>query len=222
MQYQEVLEKLNNLKNPEFAKGMARFGIRPKTTVYGISAPILRNIAKNIGKDHKLALRLFDSNIHEARILAGFIEAPEKVTKSQFAKWVNSFDSWDVCDQICGSVFWKVIFINKKIFELSRKKPEFVKRTAFALMACLAARDKDANDKDFLAFFPLIKKESVDERNFVKKAVNWALRQIGKRNKNLHKKAAQLAQEILRIDASSAKWIAKNTIKELEKSHRLR
>ncbi len=220
MTYKEILEKLESLKNAKHAKGIARFGIKPKTKVYGIRIPKLRKIAKQIGKDHNLALKLWDTKIHEARLLAGFIDEIDKVTKKQFEKWVGTFDSWDVCDQVCGNLFDKTNFVYEKIFELSKRKEEFVKRTAFVLMACLAVHNKIMKDEYFLKFFPLIKKESVDDRNFVKKAVNWALRQIGKRNKNLNKKALKLAKEILymgeKINSKSAKWIASNAIIELE------
>lgn len=220
MEYQEVIKKLNSFENPKNVEGMARFGIRPKTKVLGVPIPELRKLAKIIKKDHKLALKLWDSKIHEARILAGFIADSKKATEKQIEKWVKGFDSWDVCDQVCSSFLDKTNFVYKKIFEFSKRKEEFVKRTAFTLMACLAVHDKKLKDKDFLIFFPLIKRESIDERNFVKKAVNWALRQIGKRNLNLNKKAIELAKEIRqmgeKINSKSARWIANNATSELE------
>ncbi|MDP2741186.1 MAG: DNA alkylation repair protein [bacterium] len=221
MEYQEIIKKINSLQNPRNIEGMARFGIRPKTKVYGVPIPELRKIAKIIKKNHKLALKLWDSKIHEARILAGFIGEPEKATEQQIEKWVRGFDSWDVCDQVCSSFLDKTEFAYKKVFEFSKRKEEFVKRTAFALIACLAVHNKKLKDKDFLRFFPLIKKESIDERNFVKKAVNWALRQIGKRNLSLNKKAIELAKEIRQTaeknNSKSAKWIAAGAIRELER-----
>src|SRR3989344_9210999 len=174
MQYKEIIEKLEALKNPKNVIGMARFGIKPKTKVYGISIPELRKIAKQIGKNHELALKLWDSGIHEAQILAGYIEEADKITEKQFEKWVKDFDSWDVVDQVCSSVLDKTSFATKKIFELADRKEEFVKRTAFTLICCLAVHNKKMPDKDFLKFFPLVKKASTDERNFVKKAVNWS------------------------------------------------
>lgn len=212
---------------------MARFGIRPKTEVLGIPIPVTRKLAKEIKKSgvdlHKLAQELWDSGIHEARILAGFIERPEMVTEKQFEKWVKDFDSWDVVDQVCSACLDKTSFAVKKIFELAetclpagRENEEFVKRTAFTLICCLTVHDKKMADKEFLKFFPLIEKASTDERNFVKKAVNWALRQIGKRNKNLNKKAIALAQKIKKMGekmgggaGKSARWIANNAIIEL-------
>jgi len=215
MTYDEIIKKLESLKNPRNVEGMARFGIRPKTKVLGIPIPETRKIAKQIGKSHELALKLWDSKIHEARILAGYIEEADKITEKQFDKWVEGFDSWDVVDQVCSSILDKTSFVNKKIFELSKRKEEFVKRTAFTLICCLTVHDKKMPDKEFIKFFPLIKKASTDERNFVRKAVNWALRQIGKRNKALNKKALVLAREIQRIDSRSAKWIAGGVIREL-------
>jgi len=215
MDYEEIIKRLESLKNPKNVEGMARFGIRPKTKVFGIPIPETRKLAKQIGKNHELALKLWDSNIHEAQILAGYIEEPKKITEKQFEKWVKSFDSWDIVDQVCSSALDKTNFAQKKIFELANRKEEFVKRTAFTLICCLTVHDKKMPDKEFIKFFPLIKKASTDERNFVKKAVNWALRQIGKRNKNLNAKAIKLAKEIQMIDSKSAKWIANDAIREL-------
>lgn len=203
------------MRNPKNVEGMARFGIRPKTRVLGIPIPETRKLAKQIGKNHELARKLWDSRIHEARILAGFIEEPAKITEKQFEKWVKGFDSWDVVDQVCSSCLDKTSFAVKKIFELAKRKEEFVKRTAFTLICCLTVHDKKMSDKEFTNFFPLIKKTAADERNFVKKAVNWALRQIGKRNKNLNKKAIVLAKEIQKINSKSARWIANNALAEL-------
>lgn len=214
MNSEEILKKLKSFSNPKNVAGMARFGINPKKTL-GVSIPVLRKMAKKIGKDHQLALELWDSGIHEAKILAGFIDEPEKVTEKQMEKWVADFDSWDVCDQVCSSLFDKTPFVWKKLEELTKRKEEFIKRTGFTLMACLAVHDKKAKDKDFIKLLPIIKREATDERNFVRKAVNWALRQIGKRNKNLNREAIKLAQEILKIENKTAKWIASDTIREL-------
>lgn len=217
--YDEIIKKLNSLKNPRNVDGMARFGIRPKTKVLGIAIPETRKLAKQIGKNHELALKLFDSGIHEARILAGFIAQPEKFTKEQIIKWVKTFDSWDVVDQVCSAVLDKTKFVPKIIFEFAKNKEEFVKRTAFTLIACLTVHDKKMADAEFLKFFPIIKKAATDERNFVKKAVNWALRQIGKRNKKLNKEAIKLARDLQNdpkgTPSKSAKWIASDAIREL-------
>lgn len=215
MNCREVIKKLESLKNPKNVEGMARFGIRPKTRVLGIPIPITRKLAKVIGKNHKLAQELWDYKIHEARILAGYIEEADKITEKQFEKWVKDFDSWDVVDQVCSSVLDKTKFAYRKIFELAERKEEFVKRTAFTLICCLTVHDKKMPDKEFLKFFPLIKKASTDDRNFVKKAVNWALRQIGKRNKKLNSAAIKLALQLRLGQSRSAKWIANNALAEL-------
>ncbi len=215
MQYEEIIRKFESLKNPRNVEGMARFGIRPKTIVFGIPIPETRKIAKQIGKNHELALKLWNSGIHEARILAGYIEESEKVTEKQFEKWVKDFDSWDVVDQVCSSVLNKTSFAVKKIFELANRKEEFIKRTAFTLICCLTVHNKSMSDKEFINFFPLIKKASTDERNFVKKAVNWALRQIGKRNKKLNVQAIKLALRLRSGQAKSAKWIGADAYREL-------
>ena len=214
MKYREVIKKLKSFSNPKNLAGMVRFGISSHNTL-GVSMPIVRNIAKEIGRDHKLAQQLWNSGIHEARILAGLIDESDKVTNKQMEEWVTDFDSWDVCDQICFNLFDKTKFAEQKINEWSKREEEFVRRTGFALMASLALHDKQAEDKKFEKFFPIIKKYSIDERNFVRKAVNWALRQIGKRNLALNKKAIKTAREIQKIDAKSAKWIANNAIREL-------
>lgn len=216
MDDEQVLRRLERLRNKTFAKGMERFGVRPKTRVLGVSVPAIRKIAKSIGTDHDLALQLFESGIHEARLLATMVADSNQLTEKQFETWVDSFDSWDIVDSSCSNLFRKVSFSYKKIFELSTKKEEFVKRTAFALMASFAVHSQELQDKDFIVFFPLIKREAVDERNFVKKAVNWALRQVGKRSKSLNAKALILAKEILKINSKSAMWIAKDAIRELE------
>lgn len=215
MTYEKVIKKLKSLENLSNVEGMARFGIQPKAKVLGIPIPVTRKMAKQIGKNHELALKIFDSGIHEARILAGFIEEPDKITEKQFERWVRAFDSWDVVDQVCSSCLDKTAFAYKKIFELAKRKEEFVKRTAFTLICCLTVHDKNMPDEKFLEFFPIIKKAATDERNFVKKAVNWALRQIGKRNKKLNRQAIKLAKEIHKINSKPAKWIANDAIREL-------
>jgi 3-methyladenine DNA glycosylase AlkD len=214
MDCEEILEQLKSLSNPDAVAGMARFGINPKNT-YGVSIPVLRKMAKQIGKDHLLAEKLWNSGIHEARILAPLIDPPEMVTEKQTESWVKDFDSWDICDQCCSNLFDKTRFAHKKAIEWSKKREEFVKRAGFVLMAALAVHDKEAGEKEFLKFLPIIKREARDERNFVKKAVNWALRQIGKRNLNLNQMAIKTAKEIQGIDSKAAKWIASDAIREL-------
>lgn len=210
-----IIKELKSLSNPKNVEGMARFGINPENT-FGVSMPVIRKMGKDIGKNHELAQQLWSTRIHEARILAGLIDDSKFVTEEQMEKWVKDFDSWDVCDQVCMNLFDKTPFAYKKAIEWSSRKEEFVKRAGFALMASLSVHDKKAKDKDFIKFLPLIKSESTDERNFVRKAVNWALRQIGKRNKKLQKEAIRTAKEIQKIESKSAKWIASDAIRELK------
>lgn len=214
MNLTQILKQLKSLSNPEAVAGMARFGINSNNT-YGVSIPTLRKMAKEIGRDHLLAVQLWKSRIHEARLLAAFIDNPGEVSEAQMEKWVKDFDSWDVCDQCCSNLFDKTKFAYKKAFEWSKREEEYVKRAGFTLMACLSVHDKKAADEEFIKFLPLIKTESVDERNYVRKAVNWALRQIGKRNNNLNKIVIEAAEEIQSIDSKSARWIASDALREL-------
>jgi len=214
MKYEEILKKLKSLADPEAVKGMTRYGINPKNNL-GVSIYKLRPIAKEIGKDHELALKLWGSGIHDARLLACFIEDPANVTGGQMDSWAKDFDSWDVCDQACTSLFDLTPLAWTKVFEWAKRDEEFVKRAAFSLIAGLAVHDKKASDKEFEQFSPLIKKHSIDERNYVKKAVNWALRNIGKRNLALNKQMIKLSNEIQKIDSKSAKWIASDAMREL-------
>jgi 3-methyladenine DNA glycosylase AlkD len=209
-----ILRKLRSLANPCNAEGMARFGISPRNTL-GISVNSLRRIAKQIGRDHPLAQQLWKSGVHEARILAVLLDDPFLVTEQQMERWAKDIDSWDVCDACSCHLFDKTPFAYRKAMEWSRRKEEFVKRAAFAMMAALAVHDKQAADPKFLKFLPLIQRQSTDERNFVKKAVNWALRQIGKRNVALNKAAIKTAQEIHKVDSPSARWIAADVLREL-------
>ena len=213
MRYEEVIKKLKKKANRKNVEGMARFGIASTNTL-GVSIYDLRPMAKEIGKNHRLALRLWKSGIHEARILASYIDEPAKVTEGQMEDWAADFDSWDVCDQVC-ELFGKTPYAYKKIVDWSKRKEEFVKRAAFALIAEMAWRDKEANDNQFKRLFPHIIRESTDERNFVKKAVNWALRNIGKRRPGLKEEAINAAKEIQKIDSKSARWIATDALREL-------
>ena len=214
MTSKEIITQLKKYSSSEDREGMARFGINPEYAL-GVRAPILRSLAKRIGKDHKLARDLWKTKIHEARILASMIDEPEKVTEKQMEQWVREFNSWDLCDQCCMNLFDKLPIAWKKAIEWAKRDEEFIRRASFSLMACLAWHDKGAKNKDFIKFFPVIKKYSTDERNFVKKAVNWALRQIGKRNSWLNKEIIRIAKEIQKINSKSAKWIASDAIREL-------
>lgn len=214
MNVKKILAQLKRLKNPANVAGMARFGINPKNTL-GISIPTLRKMAKEIGTDHTLALDLWQSGIHEARILASMIDDPARVTNAQMERWVKDFDSWDVCDQVCMNLFERMPVAYRKAIEWSKRKEEFVRRAGFALMACLAWHDKAAKNDAFLKFMPAIKRGATDDRNYVRKAVNWALRNIGKRNRALNRAAIQIAREIQQMDSQAARWIANDALREL-------
>lgn len=224
MTYEQIIKKLKSMANPNNVEGMARFGINPKYAL-GVSIPNLRRTAKEIRKSysakapqnlHAIAKKLWSSKIHEARILASMVDEPDKVTEKQMDSWIIKFNSWDLCDQVCMNLFDKTQYAFDKAIEWGKRKPEFEKRAGFALMACLAWHDKEAPDSKFMKFFPVIKQEATDERNFVKKAVNWALRQIGKRNKQLNKEVIKIVKEIAKIDSKSARWIAKDALRELK------
>jgi len=210
----EVLELLKSRANPASVAGMARYGINPHQTL-GISIPFLRQLAREIGRQHSLAEELWSSGIHEARILAGYIDDSALVSEAQMELWAADFDSWDVCDQCCSNLFDRTPHAKRKAVEWSRREEEFVKRAGFVLMAQLAVHDKKAPDSLFEAYLIRVFQEALDERNYVRKAVNWALRSIGKRNPRLNSLAIRKAEEIQKIDSKSARWIADDALREL-------
>jgi 3-methyladenine DNA glycosylase AlkD len=210
-----VLDLIKENGNPVNLEGMQRYGIRFEKA-YGCNIPFLRKLSKQFKKDHDLAKRLWATGIHEARILAFLIDDPKEVTEIQMEKWVRTLNSWDICDGLCSNLFRKTEWAHSKATEWACRNEEFVKRAGFVMMAVLAVHDKTADDKVFIEFLDIIEKESKDERNFVKKAVNWALRQIGKRNAALHKKAITYAKRIETLHSRSAKWIAKDALREFE------
>ncbi len=212
--FNDIIEKLKSVSNPDAVGGMARFGITPENT-FGVSIPNLRKIAKETKKNHALAQQLWESGFRETMILASMIDELEMVTEEQMEKWVLDFDYWEICDQCCMNLFEKTGFAYEKAIEWSLRDEQFVKRAGFVLMARLAVSDKKADDSRFEQFFPIMVREVDDERNYVKKAVNWALRQIGKRNLTLNEKAIETAMEIQKIDSKSARWIASDAIREL-------
>ena len=194
---------------------MARFGIKPSNS-FGVSVPKLRALAREIGRDHLLALKLWETELHDARLLATMIDDPRQVTAGQMEKWVQDFDSWDVVDGCCGNLFDKTPFAVTKAKEWCRREAEYEKRAGFVLMAELAVHDKNAKDQVFLDFLPSIINGASDTRNFVKKAVNWSLRQIGKRNLKLNKAAVSTALKMQKMESGSAKWVAADALRELK------
>ncbi|MBI4219878.1 MAG: DNA alkylation repair protein [Chloroflexi bacterium] len=213
MKYEQAIARLNGMASTTFAEGMARFGINAEKAL-GISLYDLRKLAREIGKDHALAQQLWDSGIHEARTMASYVDDPARVTEPQMERWVRDLDSWDLCDQVSG-LFAQTPFAEKKIFAWAKRDEEFVKRAAFALIAERAWHDKRAADAEFEPYLALIKEAATDERNFVRKAVNWALRNIGKRNLKSNRRAVSVAREIGRIDSRAARWIASDALREL-------
>lgn len=214
MKCAEVLDRLKSAADPEAVAGMGRFGITP-ALAYGVSIPNLRALAREIGKDHDLAQRLWATGIHDARILASIIDDPNQVTDAQLDRWALAIDTWDLCDQCCNNLFRKTATAYQKAIEWSAREDEFVKRAAFVLMAALAVHDKGTPDLAFERFLTIIKRESTDNRNFVRKAVNWALRQIGKRNRYLNARAVATAEEIRAFESTTAHWIASTALREL-------
>ena len=200
--------------DPARRDGMARYGIDTSSAV-GVSVTELRRIARGLGHDHELAAALWASGVHEARILASLVDEPARVSEGQMDAWVADLDSWDVCDAVCGNLFDRTPFALDKAVEWSAREPEFEKRAGFALMAWAAVHRKDLPDAKFASLLPLIHGGSTDDRNYVKKAVSWALRQIGKRSAELNARAIRTAEQIERTDARSARWIARDALREL-------
>ncbi|HPI29694.1 MAG TPA: DNA alkylation repair protein [Bacteroidales bacterium] len=212
---QDILHFLQEHSNPSNVKGMARFGIATGQA-FGVPLPALRQKAKSYKKNRALALDLWQSGYHEARIMATMIDDCKQVTEAQMEQWAHDFDSWDVCDQCCSNLFDKTEFAIKKSTEWTTRHEEFVKRAGFTMIACLAVHAKKMDDRQFIEFLPLIVRESTDDRNFVRKAVNWALRQIGKRNTALYPEALAVAQKLMLSENKTARWIGTDASKELQ------
>jgi 3-methyladenine DNA glycosylase AlkD len=210
----QVLRELNAMADPSRLSGMARYGIATDKAL-GITVTELRALARRIGRDHDLAAELWETEIHEARMLATMIDDPVRVSEAQMESWVHDLDSWDLCDGLCGNLFDRTPFAFRKAVEWSARQDEFVKRAGFALMACAAVHRKDVDDEAFEVFLPIIRVEATDDRNYVKKAVSWALRQIGKRSPGLHRQAVATAQTIRRIDSRAARWVGSDALREL-------
>ena len=214
VQVTEILQELQAHADPANRAGMARYGIAAEKA-YGVKVPVLRKIAKAHRRQHELALALWETGIHEARLLATMIADPQQITEAQIDAWVEDFNSWDIVDQFCTNLLRHTPYAYPKVFAWCAREEEFVRRAAFSQIAVLAVHDKKAPDAQMEQFFPLIVAAATDERNFVKKSVNWALRQIGKRNPALNAKAITVAEQILELDAASARWIAGDALREL-------
>lgn len=202
---------------PDNVAGQQRFGITPNTEQLGLPLPILRRLARENRRDHALALALWTTAVHDARLIAAFADDPKKVTRGQMEAWARDFDTWALVDAVCCTLFNRTPFAEGKAYAWSRRRAEFVKRAGFVLMVGMAVHRKELPDEVFVAFLPVIHREATDERHYVKKAVNWALRQIGKRNPRLRRAAIAEAKRIRRIDSASARWIAADALRELER-----
>ena len=213
--FERVVAELRRLGTKRNVEGMARYGIRAEK-VFGVSKPKLDALAKKIGKNHALGLELWSTGIQDAKILAGLISEPERVTGAQMELWVRDFDNWDSCDGTCCHLFVFADAAWEKAFAWTKRKDEFQKRGGFALAAYLAYRDKSAGDAKYVSFLQVIEREADDDRNFVRKAVNWALRNIGKRNVRLNRAAIATARRLQKKESRAARWIAADALRELE------
>lgn len=210
----DVVRTLQRMGDRSRLEGMARFGIDTGRAV-GVTVTELRRVARELGRDHDLASALWASGVHEARILASLVDDPALVTEAQMEAWVVDLDSWDVCDGLCGNLFDRTPFALDKAIEWSAREPEFEKRAGFALMAWAAVHRKDLPDAAFASLLPVIRAQATDDRNYVKKAISWALRSIGKRSAGLNVRAVTTAERIGRLDARAARWVARDALREL-------
>ncbi|KTB48807.1 DNA alkylation repair protein [Dehalogenimonas alkenigignens] len=211
----DIIVHLRSMANPANAAGMARYGIKSDNTL-GVSMPVLRTMAKSYRRNHELALALWDSGIHEARILASLVDDPKKVTPEQMDRWTASFDSWDICDQVVSNLWETTPYAFEKAVEWVRREEEFVKRAGFVLMARLVVGARNIPEGARIeVFFAEIEHGAADSRNYVKKAVNWALRQIGKRSFELNRRAIAVAEKISRSHNPAARWVASDALREL-------
>ncbi|MFT7776183.1 DNA alkylation repair protein [Roseateles sp.] len=212
----EALQALRSQARPDQLDAMARFGLTGDGRL-GLAVPTLRTLARQLGRDHELALALWDSGIPDAQILAGMVAEPAKLTMAQMDHWVAGMRAWDVCDQACLNAFVKSPLAWDAIMRWAAREPEFEKRAGFALLAVVAVHQKTRPDADFLARLPLIEAAAGDDRNFVRKAVNWALRQIGKRSTSLCEQALAVAEHLCQRNEKSARWIGNDARRELNR-----
>ncbi|HXT52805.1 MAG TPA: DNA alkylation repair protein [Thermoanaerobaculia bacterium] len=210
----DVLARLERQGSSRNRDGMARYGIVAEK-VFGVSVGTLRTLGKQLGRDHELALALWDTGWYEARMLTAFVDEPERVTPAQMDRWCRDFDNWAICDALCFHLFDKTPHAFAKVAQWAKRKDEFEKRAAFALLASVAAHDKGAPDEAFLRCLPLVERAATEERNFVKKGVSWALRGIGHRNPALHAAALELAQRLAASPDATARWVGKDTLRDI-------
>ncbi len=210
----QIIRKLETMGSAANIEGMSRYGIRPGRAL-GVSMATIRSLARELGTSHQLALELWDAGYHESRLLAALLADPLLVDGPLMERWAAQFDSWALCDTTCGSLFRKA----GPAWEMARqwccREELYVKRAGFAMMAWLAVHDKKASDAQFHKLLTLISREAGDERPLVKKAVNWALRQIGKRNVRLNARAIELAVSLAQNGGKAQRWVANGALREL-------
>ena len=210
----EALHLIRAQARPEALEALARFAIGGDGRL-GLSVPQMRAVAQQLGRDHALALALWDTAIPDAQIVAGLIAEPAQLTLAQMDLWTQGMAAWDVCDQACNNAFRKSPLAWARIPVWAASREEFVRRAGYALLAVMAVHEKKRPDADFIALLPLIEAAADDDRNFVKKAVNWALRQIGKRSEDLLPAAIDCAERLRERPEKSARWIGADALREL-------
>ena len=212
----DVVTRLRKLGSKSVRDGMLRYGI-PNENAFGISVGKIQKLGKELGRNHELALALWETGFYEARMLAAFVDDPKLVTPAQMDRWCKDFDNWGIVDTVCFKLFDETPHAWKKVEQWSKRSDEFQRRAGYALLACLGVHDKQAGNEKFIACLPLIEKAATDERNFVKKGVNWALRGIGKRNPKLSAAAIDVAQRLAASTNATARWVGKDALRELTK-----
>jgi 3-methyladenine DNA glycosylase AlkD len=210
----ETLAWLKSKGSTRGREQMAGFGI-PPGKAHGVPMAAMQQLAKRLGHDHTLAAALWATGQYEARIVAAYVDEPGRVTPGQMDRWCRGFDNWGICDTVCFVLFDRTPHAFAKVAQWSRRREEFVKRAAFALLASLALHDKTAADRKFAACLPLIERAAADERNFVKKGVSWALRSVGRRNPALHAEAVEVARRLAASTEAAARWVGKDALREL-------
>ncbi len=211
-----ILTALYSKANPKNVEEMTRYGIKSTGNVLGISSKYLFSLAKSIGTNQKLALELWETGIYEARLIAAYLADPKQMNKTIINRWVRDFDNWAICDGVCMHCFRDAPYGHELVLKWVKQKQEFVRRAGFTMIATLCVNDKKSDDIVFLKYLPIVYKYATDERNYVKKAVNWALRQIGKRNLKLNTAAIKMAKKIQKLDSPAAKWVAADALRELK------
>ncbi len=215
-QARAALQELERMATTRDRENLSRFGITADKA-FGVSMANIQKLAKRLGRSHELAAALWETGWYEARMLTSFVDEPARVTPAQMDRWCRDFDNWGICDTLCFNLFDRTPHAWAKVAQWSGKKDEFVKRAAFALLACLALHDKKAGDPAFIRCLPLIERAATDERNFVKKGVSWALRLVGRRNAALHAASVGLARRLAASEAAAARWVGKDALRDLTK-----